>query len=55
MHMLKAMLALPEVRRQFQTQGVEPVGGTPEQLGTHIAAEIDKWARVVKEAGIKPE
>jgi tripartite-type tricarboxylate transporter receptor subunit TctC len=52
---LNTMLALPEVRRQFQSQGVEPVGGTPEQLGTHIAAEIDKWARVVKEAGIKPE
>ena len=26
-----------------------------EQLGAHIGGEIDKWARVVKEAGIKPE
>jgi tripartite-type tricarboxylate transporter receptor subunit TctC len=52
---LNAILAMPHVRQQFQHQGVAPVGGTPEQFGAHITAEIDKWARVVKEAGIKPE
>jgi tripartite-type tricarboxylate transporter receptor subunit TctC len=52
---LNAILAMPHVRQQFQHQGVAPVSGTPEQFGAHITAEIDKWARVVKEAGIKPE
>ena len=52
---LNAILALPDVRRQFQNQGVAPVCGTPEEFAEHIAAEIDKWARVVKEAGIRPE
>jgi tripartite-type tricarboxylate transporter receptor subunit TctC len=52
---LNAVLQLPDVRRQFHDQGVEPVGGTPAQFGAHIRAEIDKWAKVVAAAGIKPE
>ena len=35
--------------------GIEIQGGTPEQFGEVIKAEIDKWGRIVKEAGIQPE
>ena len=52
---INAILALPDVRQLFRDQGVEPVGGAPEQFATHIGGEIAKWAKVVKEAGIKPE
>src|SRR4051812_21488394 len=52
---INAILALPDVRQLFRDQGVEPVGGAPEQLATHIGTEIAKWAKVVKEAGINPE
>jgi hypothetical protein len=32
-----------------------PVGSTPEQLSVHFKAEMDKWAPVIKKAGIKVE
>ncbi|MES2193147.1 MAG: tripartite tricarboxylate transporter substrate binding protein [Pseudomonadota bacterium] len=52
---LNAILGMDDVKRRFQDQGVEPVGGTPSQFADHIGAEIKKWAKVVKDANIKPE
>ena len=49
------ILKQDDVRRRFAYQGVEPVGGTPAQFADQIKSEIAKWAKVVKEAGIKPE
>lgn len=49
------ILALPDVRQNFADQGVEPVGGTREKFGDHIKAQMEKWAKVIKDAGIKPE
>ncbi len=51
---LKA-LRQPDVRERLGAVGFDIVGGTPEQFGTYIKAEIAKWAKVVKAAGIKPE
>lgn len=45
------ILRLPEVRDDLGRQGFEPIGGTPEQFYALIAAEIPKWAKVVKESG----
>ncbi len=36
-------------------QGIDPVGGTPEQFGAFIRAEMARWAKVVEAAGMKPE
>jgi tripartite-type tricarboxylate transporter receptor subunit TctC len=36
----------------FTSRGLEPVGDTPEQLAALIKAELPKWARVIKAAGI---
>jgi tripartite-type tricarboxylate transporter receptor subunit TctC len=44
-------LALPEVRELFSREGGEAGGGTPGELARHIAAEIAKWATVVKAIG----
>ncbi len=33
--------------------GYEPMGGPPEKFGAKIRAEIEKWAPVVKAAGVK--
>jgi tripartite-type tricarboxylate transporter receptor subunit TctC len=52
---INAILLQKDVRQRFADQGVEPVGGTPAQFSDHIRAEVQKWAKVVKDAGITPE
>ena len=48
-------IAVPAVREVFAKQGAELVGSTPEEFGRHIARELQRWAEVVKVAGITPE
>ena len=48
-------LAMPDVRERLIALASPPVGGTPEQFGQHIKREMDKWARVIRAANIKPE
>jgi tripartite-type tricarboxylate transporter receptor subunit TctC len=49
------VLTHPEVRATVEGQGYKPVGDTPEAFGNFVRAEVDKFARVIKAAGIKPE
>jgi tripartite-type tricarboxylate transporter receptor subunit TctC len=45
-------LTTPEVHERLASQGsADLVGGTPEQLGALVKAEIVKWSKVVKESG----
>ena len=46
---------LPEVAERLKTLGLDAVLSTPEELGRVQAAEVVKWARVVKESGAKAE
>ncbi len=46
-------LKLPDVKERFNRLGAEPVGHTPEEFDGLIKSEIAKWAKVVKEAGLK--
>ena len=52
---LNAVLKEPEIREKLLAQGSEAVGGTPEQLGAVVNAELPKWAKLVKDAGIKAD
>jgi tripartite-type tricarboxylate transporter receptor subunit TctC len=52
---INAALKLDEVRLRLTSAGIEIQGGTPGEFGDVIKAEIDKWGRSVKEAGIQPE
>ena len=52
---MNAIFKTDDVKRRFVDQGVDPVGGTPSQFADHIRAEIQKWAKVVKDANIQPE
>ena len=45
----------PTVRERFIGEGVEPVGGSTELFAAFIRDEIDKYAKVVKAAGLKAE
>lgn len=45
----------PEVREQMGRQGLEPIGSTPAEFAAHLKREVARWARVVKEAGIKAD
>jgi tripartite-type tricarboxylate transporter receptor subunit TctC len=49
------ILAIPEVKNRQIAAGLEPVGNTPEQFAQFMRLEMDKWARVVKRAGIKAD
>ena len=52
---INAALKADDVRSRLNGAGIEIQGGTPEQFANVINAEIDKWGRIVKEAGIEPE
>ena len=52
---INRILALPDVKQSFADQGVEPVGGSRAKFGDHIKTQVEKWVKVIKEAGIKPE
>ena len=52
---INAALKQDDVRSRLSGAGIEIQGGTPEQFGEVIRAEIEKWGRIVKEAGIQPE
>jgi tripartite-type tricarboxylate transporter receptor subunit TctC len=43
-------LALAEVRQQFASFDLQPVGSSPEEMTSHVKAELTKYANVVREA-----
>ena len=49
------ILQLPDVKERFAQLGTLPVGGTPEEFGTYLKAQVETWHRVVKAAGSKVE
>ena len=52
---IRAALARPEMRERFLSLGLEPAAGSPEELGAFLRAELVKWEKLVKDAGIQPE
>ena len=47
--------ALPDIKNRFGELGVEAAANTPDQFGAFIKSEIQKFARLAKLAGVKPE
>jgi len=46
------ILKAPEMTKQLESQGAEPVGNSPQELQKFIAAEIAQWTKLVKQAKI---
>jgi len=51
---VKAM-QLPDVRERMLALGITPVGNTPEELAAIVKADLEKWTRVAKQAGVKAD
>jgi tripartite-type tricarboxylate transporter receptor subunit TctC len=47
------VLKSAEVRKRLAADGAEAAGGTPAQLASYHKADFEKWAKVVKAAGVK--
>lgn len=52
---LDRLLKLPEVRERMQTLGLNPAGGTPEAFAAFVKADIARWAKVIKDSGVRAE
>jgi tripartite-type tricarboxylate transporter receptor subunit TctC len=52
---INAALADPAMKARFADLGAEPMPTTPAEFAKFIAAETEKWGKVIKSAGIKPE
>ncbi|OGA56401.1 MAG: hypothetical protein A3F74_26260 [Betaproteobacteria bacterium RIFCSPLOWO2_12_FULL_62_58] len=48
-------LRVPGVREQMARQGLDPIGSSPAEFAAHLQRETTRWARVVKDAGIKAD
>lgn len=49
------VLRTPAVIALLATHGVDPIGNTPQQFSAIVRADLEKWAKVIKEAGIKAD
>ena len=45
----------PEMRQRWIEQGLEPRAATPDELTAVIKSDVDKWGKIVREAGIRVE
>jgi tripartite-type tricarboxylate transporter receptor subunit TctC len=48
-------LKQPEIVKSFSTQGMEPAGGTPEELARVMRSEYERWRKVIVAAKIEIE
>lgn len=48
-------IAAPDVKRRLDNEGAVAVGNSPEEFARFVQSEIERWARVVKFSGAKPE
>ena len=52
---LQRLLEQPDMKQTLAKQGLDTIGGTPEQCAAHLRAEMAKFAKIVKQAGIRIE
>ena len=53
--MIARGLQAPDVKERLAADGSEAVGSTPAELDRHMAAEVARFRKVIREAGIRKE
>jgi tripartite-type tricarboxylate transporter receptor subunit TctC len=49
------IVAKPAVKEAWTKQGAVPMAMTPAEFGTFLKGDIEKWAKVIEKAGLKPQ
>jgi tripartite-type tricarboxylate transporter receptor subunit TctC len=52
---LVAIASNKQMAAQFHSYGFDPFGSTPAELGKFVVSELQRWSKLVKDAGIQPE
>ena len=52
---LSTIAAVSDIREKFAQLGLDTIVSSPGELATVIKSDIVKWAKVIKDAGIKAE
>jgi tripartite-type tricarboxylate transporter receptor subunit TctC len=49
------ILQIPEIRERMTAIGIDPIGGTPEELAAQLRADLARWTKVARTAGVKAD
>ena len=52
---INKVIATPELKTSFDVQALAAVGGTPEAFKEYLGTELQRWAKIVKDTGAKPD
>lgn len=52
---INKILSRPDIADAWRVQGANPMIMKPAEFGTHVQSEIERWAKLIKANGIKPE
>ena len=52
---VRGVMALPDIRQRVTDLGFDVIASTPEAFAVQVKAEIERWGKVIKSAGIKAE
>ena len=52
---IRATMASPDLAERFIALGLEPATSSPEEFSAFVKSEVDKWAKVVKASGLRPD
>lgn len=52
---IRATMATPDLAERLIALGLEPATSSPEEFSAFVKSEVDKWAKVVKASGLKPD
>jgi len=48
-------LKVPAIAERLTTQGYDPLGNSPREFGEYLTAEVRKWAKVIRESGMRAD